>query len=135
MTNYYGTDAGARSLCGHPTPEEISNPDMEALLLIGTQRVKDDTARTDWSAANSQWNLVNQAAEIVAAKFAVLRLTSIDKPSDRIRDLERLYDEIIQTINNALPDPGETSPAFNMFVAAYQTYPLNPDATTYESVL
>lgn len=135
MTDYYGTDAGARSFCGHPTIEEITTPTMEALLLIGTQRVKDDTARSDWSAANSQWNLVNQAAEIVAAKFGVLKMTSIDKPNDRIRDLERLYDEVIQTINNALPDSGETSPAFNMFVADYQTYPLNPDAATYESVL
>lgn len=134
MTNY-GTDAGARSFAGFPTVDEISVGMMTGLLEIGTQRVKDDTAKSDWDISNSQWNLVNLAAEIVAAKYSVLKLTSIDKPSDRIKDLEKIYDEIIQTINNSLPDLGEDNPSIQVFVADYQTFPLNPDAATYESVL
>lgn len=134
MTNY-GTIAGARSYAGFPTTGEISDDMMTALLEIGTQRIKDDTAKNDWDSSNSQWNLVNLAAEIVAAKLSVLKLTSIDKPNDRIKDLERIYDEILATINNALPDIGEDNPTKEIFEANYQSYPLNPDADPYTSVL
>ena len=52
----YGTDSGARSYCAYPSITEISSAEMEVLLNAATQRIQDDTAKSDWDSADNNGN-------------------------------------------------------------------------------
>jgi hypothetical protein len=129
----YGSDSGARSYSSYPSLSEISANEMETILNAATQRVQDDTAKDDWDSSDAQWELVNMAADVLGGEYAVPRVSRIDRPSDRMRELEKMYQQLIKTINGA--PSTEDNPAIITIESQYLSYPLNPDAEDYESVL
>jgi hypothetical protein len=50
-----------------------------------------------------------------------------------MRELEKMYQQLIKTINGA--PSTEDNPAIITIESQYLSYPLNPDAEDYESVL
>jgi hypothetical protein len=131
--NGYGSDSGARSYSSYPSTDEVSDSEMQILLEAATQRVQDDTAKDDWDSGDTQWELVNLAASLFAGELAVPKVSRIDRPSDRVKELEKMYQTLIKTI---VGNPFETeNKAVFVTQSAYTTYPLNPDVEDYESVL
>jgi hypothetical protein len=129
----YGSDSGARSYCSYPSITEISASEMETILNAATQRVQDDTAKDDWDSADTQWELVNMATDVLGGEYAVPRVSRIDRPSDRMRELEKMYQQLIKTINGA--PSADDNPSIITIESTYNSYPLNPDVEDYESVL
>ena len=129
----YGSDGEARSYCSYPSTDEITSQEMETILNAATQRVQDDTAKDDWDSLDSQWELVNLATSVCAGEYAVPRVSRIDKPSDRMRELEKMYQQFINTINSA--PSADDNPAIFTIEAAYLSYPLNSSLDPYESVM
>jgi hypothetical protein len=129
----YGSDAGARSYSSYPSLSEISTNEMETILNAATQRVQDDTAKDDWDSSDAQWELVNMAADVLGGEYAVPRVSRIDRPSDRMRELEKMYLQLIKTINGA--PSTEDNPSIITIESSYLSYPLNEDAEDYESLL
>ena len=129
----YGSDSGARSYCSYPSITEITANEMETILNAATQRVQDDTAKDDWDSSDAQWELVNLAADVLGGEYAVPRVSRIDRPSDRMRELEKMYQQLIKNINSAAS--ADDNPALINIESQYLSYPLNPDVEDYESVL
>lgn len=129
-----------RALSAWPnSTEEATDQDIEDALLVATQNIQVQTGISEvtWSTSpHSQFAaLADSVAEHCAASSIVLRVNNPEMTSERSKQLNRICQDQMQQLINALGTILEDNPAFIDATAAYTTYPLNPLVNPYDPLI
>lgn len=128
----YGIVNETRKLAGGYSTTTVSDAEIIEFIKYSDAVVNLETGKSDWTNADAQWELVQEASNfIAAARILQMFGDKIDAATQRYNMGIKLCEQVVRLSTSEV---GGGTSLVVVKSQQYKTYPLNPDGDLHRSI-